>query len=110
MQMQRGIKRKDGSPPIKEHALCNGPSKLCTALAITKDSLNKEDMATSSRFWVEEDQPGCLANEIVKTRRIGIDSCGVEWASKLLRFYIFGNKCVSVRDKQAENVLTQMKV
>eukprot|EP00794_Sanderia_malayensis_P009257 gene9257-10235_t len=106
MQSLRRAKRKPESAPIKNHALCNGPSKLCTALSISKDSLNKEDMTSSARFWVERDQqPDHAESEIVKSRRIGIDSYGMEWASKPYRFYVMGDKHVSVRDKAAEEQL-----
>lgn len=45
---------------------------------------------------------GVCEDRVVVSTRIGIDSYGPEWAKKPLRFYILGNKCVSVRDKQAE--------
>lgn len=106
MQKLRSEKRKPGSACIKEHALCNGPSKLCTAMSITKNSLNEENMVSSSHFWIEKDQPNCIESEIVKTKRIGIDSYGVEWASKPYRFYILANKCVSIRDKETEKLLS----
>lgn len=41
-------------------------------------------------------------NIIVILIRIGIDFFKLEWVIKLLRFYILGNKCVSVRDKKVE--------
>ena len=105
MRECRKTKRKSGGAGIKDHHLCNGPSKLCTSMAITKENLNKEDMATSSKFWVAKDQPDCKDDEIVVCKRIGIDSYGQEWASKPFRFYILGNKCVSVRDKDVEKNL-----
>eukprot|EP00112_Aurelia_sp_Birch-Aquarium-sp1_P020548 Seg532.2 transcript_id=Seg532.2/GoldUCD/mRNA.D3Y31 product="DNA-3-methyladenine glycosylase" protein_id=Seg532.2/GoldUCD/D3Y31 len=108
MRECRKTKRKSGSANMKDHHLCNGPSKLCTAMAITKESLNKEDMATSSKFWVAKDQPDCKDDEIVVCKRIGIDSYGEEWASKPFRFYILGNKCVSVRDKDVEMNLSSV--
>ncbi|XP_018355533.1 PREDICTED: DNA-3-methyladenine glycosylase-like isoform X4 [Trachymyrmex septentrionalis] len=58
---------------LKPHELCNGPSKLCMAY-----QLNKQHS------------------------RIGIDSCGPEWANKPLRYYIYDNKSVSKRNKKAE--------
>ena len=83
----------------------SGSNKLCAAMSIAKNSLNKENMVSSSQFWIEKDQPDCLESEIVKTKRIGIDSYGVEWASKPYRFYILASKCVSIRDKVTEKLL-----
>ena len=101
MRKFRLEKRKSNNTTIKYPALCNGPSKLCTALKITKDGLNKENMATSSKLWIEAEENEC-SFETVVSKRIGIDSYGSECSSKLYRFYILGNKCVSIKDKEAE--------
>ncbi|XP_050740050.1 DNA-3-methyladenine glycosylase-like [Eriocheir sinensis] len=115
----RGKRRGASAPPLKPHQLCNGPSKLCQALALTKDSANKLDLSVSEEFWVEEEEEelkkeeaeegcdggrggGAAQDKIVVSARIGVDSYGEEWAKKPLRFYILGNKCVSVRDKEVE--------
>ncbi|XP_063847353.1 DNA-3-methyladenine glycosylase-like [Scylla paramamosain] len=112
MVQGRGARRGATAPPLKPHQLCNGPSKLCQALALTKESANKLDLAESDVFWMEEEEEkeqedgirgaGVGEGQVVVSARIGIDSYGAEWAKKPLRFYILGNKCVSVRDKQAE--------
>lgn len=103
MKSFRGVRRKDGGSKLKNFELCNGPSKLCQALCIEKDNLNKEDMAISTKFWLEDDKGCCKEDRtIVTSTRIGIDSYGSEWALKPLRFYILGNKCVSVKDKKTE--------
>lgn len=108
MVQGRGTRRGANAPPLKPHQLCNGPSKLCQALALTKESANKLDLAESDVFWMEEDEEdgireaGVGESQVVVSTRIGIDSYGAEWAKKPLRFYVLGNKCVSVRDKQAE--------
>lgn len=104
MRKLRSSKSKSGKSVIKDNALCNGPSKLCTALAITKENLNKENLATSNKMWIEND--GGHVENIVMTKRIGVDSYGQEWASKPYRFYIFGNNCISVKDKTAEQAFT----
>ncbi|KAG7170074.1 3-methyladenine DNA glycosylase-like [Homarus americanus] len=67
------------------------------------DSSNKVDLAESKFFWLEQGK-SIPENQVIVTKRIGIDSCGEEWANKPLRFYVNGNKCVSVRDKKAENI------
>lgn len=90
----------------KDVALCNGPSKLCMAFAITKDHLNKENLVTSSKVWIEEDDYSKKDDfSIVVTKRVGIDSYGPESSSKPYRFYILGSNCVSVRDRKAEEAL-----
>ena len=101
MRKFRGSRRSNGGVDLKEKQISNGPSKLCQALCIEKANLNTEDMAVSSRFWIGTDD---LASsfQTVTTTRIGIDSYGKEWANKPLRFYILGNKSISVRDKEQE--------
>ena len=104
MKSFRGVRRKDGGSKLKDFELGNGPSKLCQAFCIEKANLNKEDMAFSEKFWLEDDKNSHGSQlTIVKSTRVGLNSCGPEWALKPLRFYILGNKCVSVRDKKAES-------
>ncbi|XP_068218198.1 uncharacterized protein [Palaemon carinicauda] len=97
----RSFKRTSKSRPLKEHELCNGPSKLCLALNITKDLCNKVDATTSDEIWLESGR-SVPESDIVTAKRIGIESAGHEWANKPLRYYIFKNKHVSVKDKKAE--------
>ncbi|XP_011307098.1 DNA-3-methyladenine glycosylase-like isoform X2 [Fopius arisanus] len=90
---------------FRTHELCNGPSKLCTAFRINKDSC-KYSLCTWKKMWIEED-PGYPREDIkiIKTSRIGIESVGAEWSKKPLRFYIYGNSSVSKRDKKSEDNL-----
>nr|CAH7716076.1 unnamed protein product [Callosobruchus chinensis] len=100
MEKLRGIS-------IKTEDLCNGPAKLCIAMKITKDGFNKVNVADlkNGEIWLEDDPDYDKEDvKIVQTTRIGIASAG-EWATKLLRYYIFNNKCVSKRDKNAEKNL-----
>uniref|UniRef100_A0A1B6K7A4 DNA-3-methyladenine glycosylase n=2 Tax=Homalodisca liturata TaxID=320908 RepID=A0A1B6K7A4_9HEMI len=97
-------KPKKENKDIPHHQLCNGPAKLCISLNITKDQCNKQDLSKWSEMWIEEGNT-IPEEQIVKSRRIGIDSAGPEWANKLLRFYIFNNKSVSKRDKVQEAIL-----
>ncbi|XP_031554200.1 uncharacterized protein LOC116291203 [Actinia tenebrosa] len=101
----RGKKQQNSSKGLQDINLCNGPSKLCQAMSITKENINKKDMVTSKEIWIEDD-PGNEGMElkIVTSTRIGVHSYGQDAASQLLRFYILGNKCVSVRDKKAEEI------
>uniref|UniRef100_A0A8D0HIG3 DNA-3-methyladenine glycosylase n=1 Tax=Sphenodon punctatus TaxID=8508 RepID=A0A8D0HIG3_SPHPU len=81
MRQLRSTQRKGTAKPLKDWELCNGPSKLCHALDINK-TFDQRDLVL-----------------LVCTARIGIRG---EWAHKPLRFYIRGNKCVSVVDKKME--------
>lgn len=99
-------KRKRATPTnLKIHKLCDGPSKLCMSMNITKETCNELDMTTSDDMWIEDDQWD-NSFDVVKTSRIGIDSVGGEWAKKPLRFYIMGNSSVSKIDKAAESSLS----
>ncbi|XP_063971965.1 DNA-3-methyladenine glycosylase-like isoform X2 [Diachasmimorpha longicaudata] len=106
-------KSKNKEKKIKDfhiYELCNGPSKLCTAFQIDKDCC-KYSLCTWKKMWIEDD-PSYPREDmrIIKTARIGIDSVGAEWASKPLRFYIYGNSSVSKRDKKSEeNVVSDSK-
>ncbi|XP_069186575.1 uncharacterized protein [Procambarus clarkii] len=103
MEAGRNQRRKNSSS-LKIRELCNGPSKTCQALYLTKDTSNKVDLTTSETFWLEHGR-FISEDQIIVTKRVGIDSCGEEWAKKPLRFYVYNNKFVSVRDKEAENNL-----
>lgn len=73
--------------------LTNGPGKLCKAFNITKD-LNGEDLI-NNRLYIS-DKKGCKESfDIVEAKRIGIDYAE-EAKDYLWRFYIKGNKYVSV--------------
>ena len=105
MRNLRGQKRSDHGTKLKENHLCNGPSKLCMALDISKERFNKIDLATSNALYLMEGK--CLADsEIVISTRIGFEKQTPEWRLKPWRFYILGCSSVSVKDKNAENLLT----
>lgn len=72
--------------------LTNGPGKLCNALLINK-SLNGEDLCGSKLYIVEGQEENF---NIVSSKRIGIDYAE-EAKDFLWRFYIEGNKYVSVK-------------
>lgn len=101
MHKHRAKKRKETSPKLKYHQLCNGPSKLCQAFQIDK-SFNLVDM-TSSKVFYSHDGGEDATRKIVACKRIGIDGYGEPAASQSYRFYLKGNKNVSTRDKTAEN-------
>jgi DNA-3-methyladenine glycosylase len=62
----------------------NGPGKLTRALALDK-SFYGENMATSTRLWIEDSQ---LKPVLSCTTRIGIDYAGPEWAGKMWRWVL----------------------
>jgi DNA-3-methyladenine glycosylase len=79
-------------PGRPDDQLTNGPGKLCAALAIDRTP-NGVDLCTSQVFFIEEGQT--IADEAIATSsRIGIRSDEVA-RSRLWRFYIKGNRCVS---------------
>nr|XP_033336320.1 DNA-3-methyladenine glycosylase-like [Megalopta genalis] len=105
MASQRTSKRTSGVPkkPLKDlktHELCNGPSKLCMAFQLHKKH-SKYSMCSWKGLWIENDNVNMEIN-IVKCPRIGIEGYGEEWTKKPLRYYIYGNKAVSKRNKEAE--------
>nr|CAI5826408.1 unnamed protein product [Callosobruchus analis] len=87
---------------LKEEEICNGPSKLCMAFNITKENSDMLDLTDlSSDIWIDDD--GCKEFYTVNSTRIGIGHSAEEWLLKPLRYYIYQNRCVSKRDKKAEN-------
>eukprot|EP00058_Branchiostoma_floridae_P021615 XP_002607105.1 hypothetical protein BRAFLDRAFT_68101 [Branchiostoma floridae] len=101
MKVQRGKRRGDKGAGLKIEQLGNGPSKLCQALHIDKNTVNQQDLTTCPFVWLEPGED-VTDSDIIHSTRIGIDSTGEEWAKKPWRFYIRGNRSVSVRDKKAE--------
>lgn len=97
-------KLKSGKRISKVNELCNGPSKLCIAMDITKNNSNKVDLADlqNCQMWIEDDLKLDKKNiKLIQTSRIGIPRAE-EWTDKPLRYYILDNNCVSKRDKKAE--------
>ncbi|KAH3860790.1 uncharacterized protein LOC127865786 isoform X1 [Dreissena polymorpha] len=95
-------KGKEGASLMKKggQGLCNGPSKLCQALGITKDAVNKVKLQESDSVWLEKGED-IDDKDIVCCKRINIDYAG-DWVEKPLRFYVRGNGFVSIKDKDAE--------
>ncbi|XP_060063687.1 uncharacterized protein LOC132544133 [Ylistrum balloti] len=103
MTKNRTTASKEGTKALKIKELCNGPSKFCQALAISKNVVNKQDLVHSPDIWlVAGDKIDDL--HIVVSKRINIGYAG-DWVDRPYRFYILDNYCVSVRDKIAEEVL-----
>ena len=102
-QMKQLRMKGNKKNPTKEVALkdlTNGPSKFCIAFDIDRFNINKLNVIDSDLIWVEKgDEVG--SDEIVVSKRIGINNCG-EWTHKPLRYFVLDNPFVSVRDKVAE--------
>jgi len=106
METMRGLraaKRKDGGAKLREKDLCSGPSKLCQALAISKEEINLQKMFDSEHIWLEDSEEIVISGSIITSKRVGIEGAGKEWAQLPLRFYIHGNSHVSVKDKEEES-------
>ncbi|XP_015172119.1 PREDICTED: DNA-3-methyladenine glycosylase-like isoform X2 [Polistes dominula] len=108
MTSQRIMKKKSNMSKgtikdFKVHELCNGPSKLCMSFQLNKNH-NKYSLCEWKGLWIEDDSYQ-EEIKIIQCARIGIDSCGPEWSRKPLRYYIYGNKSVSKRDKKAEALI-----
>ena len=103
MRTLRGRRRSDEGRGLKDHQLCNGPSKLCMALDIDKAFFNEKDVTVSESLWLEKGQD-VEDSWVVVSKRVGLNSAAEEWKDKPWRFYLKGNSSVSVRDQEAENI------
>jgi len=74
------------------------------ALGIVKSNGDQIDLSTCKYLWLE-DGLRVRQNDVVSCARIGIANYAGDWTEKPLRFYLRGNKCVSVRDRDAERSL-----
>ncbi|NXY82060.1 3MG glycosylase, partial [Alcedo cyanopectus] len=106
MRELRSASRKGAPKPLKDWQLCNGPSKLCQAFGIDK-TFDQRDLTQDTAIWMVpgHELPG--EQDVVATTRIGIGNRG-EWAQKPLRFYLRGNRFVSVVDKKTEREMAAM--
>ncbi|XP_041363322.1 uncharacterized protein LOC121378974 [Gigantopelta aegis] len=87
-------------PCFKVVDLCNGPSKLCQSLSLSKANFDQHDLVNDESLWLEKG--GVVPDSmVVQTKRVNIDTAE-EWSSKPLRFYLLGSEFVSVKDRQAE--------
>ncbi len=84
----------------RDRDLCNGPGKLCQALAIDR-SLNGLDLTRDTRLRLAQghtrprtDQMGSSHESIARSARVGVDACA-DWAEAPLRWFLSPNPCVS---------------
>lgn len=82
-------------PDRKPHEWTSGPARLALALSIDK-SLNTVDMTTpAAGLWIESDQ--IIPDELVRTGpRIGLGKTPEPWLSIPWRWWVVGNRHVSV--------------
>jgi DNA-3-methyladenine glycosylase len=73
--------------------LTNGPGRLCMAMGITKAQHMLD--VTVPPLYIKDELP-VASEEIVETTRVGVEYAG-EWKNLPWRFYIKGNKYVSVK-------------
>jgi DNA-3-methyladenine glycosylase len=90
---QEIMEKRRGIVTGKVSNLTNGPGRLCMAMDITK-ALHKSDL-TAPPFYIKDAEP-IPKEAIVETTRIGVDYAG-EWKDKPWRFYLRGNRFVSVK-------------
>ncbi len=69
----------------------NGPGLLCRAMNIT-GAQNSHDLLNDTLYIADPDETESIT--IIARPRIGVDYAG-EWAKRLLRFYVKGNRYVS---------------
>ena len=70
---------------LKLKMALNGPAKLCREFKIDK-KLNGWNLTIGKKLWIENGET-IKANQIKKSKRVGVDYAGI-WKDKLLRFYI----------------------
>ncbi|KAI4559255.1 hypothetical protein MJG53_017781 [Ovis ammon polii x Ovis aries] len=99
-QLRHALRKGAAGRALKDRELCNGPSKLCQALAIDR-SFDQRDLARDEAVWLEQGRPAPSEPAVVAAARVGIGQAG-EWAQKPLRFYVQGSPWVSVVDRAAE--------
>ncbi|XP_010221241.1 PREDICTED: DNA-3-methyladenine glycosylase [Tinamus guttatus] len=106
MRALRSASRKAPAKAPKDWQLCNGPSRLCQAFGIDK-GFDQRDLAQDAAIWMVSGPEPPGEHDVVATARIGIGNKG-EWAQKPLRFYLRGNKYVSVVDKKVEREMAAL--
>ncbi|MFO0856988.1 MAG: DNA-3-methyladenine glycosylase [Phycisphaerales bacterium] len=84
--------RRIPAPKTPGRNICDGPGKLCQALAISKPE-NGVDLVTSDYLWIEP-RPTIGKLKVTTGPRIGLSTETV-WKDKLLRFGLANHSCLS---------------
>jgi DNA-3-methyladenine glycosylase len=90
------MKKRRPSAKGKNANLCNGPSRLCMAMGLSKKQ-NGADLCKPP-FYIRDDAVTVGEDQIVQTTRIGVDYAA-EWKTRPWRFYVKGNPFVSIKAK-----------
>jgi DNA-3-methyladenine glycosylase len=85
--IERMRKRRSGKP---DHALVNGPAKLCQALNLNRDYDGSDLCHPSSTLFIEI-QPRVNDAQVIVSPRVGLDSVPEPWKSLDWRFRILPN-------------------
>jgi DNA-3-methyladenine glycosylase len=91
-------------PGRSDHALTNGPGKLCVALGIDR-GFDRVDLL-GDRVWIEEGEGRIASSAIASGPRVGVDYAE-DWAKKPWRFWIGNNPFVSRGDNPARTLKRQ---
>ncbi|XP_078034007.1 putative 3-methyladenine DNA glycosylase isoform X3 [Augochlora pura] len=83
---------------IKQHELCNSPSKICAAFDIDEDCFNEQKIYKSQNLWIEYD-PYIKFTTIVAANPNNDSGHGVQ---KVWRYYVLGSSSVTERDIKSE--------
>lgn len=72
---------------IRSTETTNGPGRLTKRFRITK-GLNKKASRKHTGLWIEDRRVRVASNRIKRTKRIGVEYAGREWANKPFRFVL----------------------
>ena len=91
--VQRDGRASRRASALRDEELCNGPAKLCQALAIDR-ALNGADLIAGEAIWIEHGDGPLPASRIGRSARIGVEYAE-QWAKRRLRWFVKGSRCVS---------------
>ncbi|XP_025016883.1 probable DNA-3-methyladenine glycosylase isoform X2 [Tetranychus urticae] len=92
---------------MDDKQISNGPGKLCIALDIDKESINKQDLSVSDLIWLV-DHEDYKDEEITISKRIGINTDTTS-RNQLWRFYVKNSGHVSITDEKMRKTMRTSK-
>ncbi|XP_043259089.1 DNA-3-methyladenine glycosylase-like [Colletes gigas] len=101
MQLEKDKKEKrimENVQHIKQHELCNSPSKICTTFVIDEDSFNEKKIYKCNDLWVEYD-PYIKSTTIVA---VNLNNDLENNEQKVWRYYVLGSSSVTQRNIESE--------
>ena len=84
-------------------SMTHGPARLTKALSIDR-AFNRWDLTRGESLWLSE--PDLPRGEIASGKRVGVDYAG-EWAERPWRFWLSGNRWLSVKPRRGERVVVE---